>query len=286
MSLRSTQSISSSNLGLSSGDDLPSSSGRDRRSPDVRVVTPLSSTMILADTAHVVGDVRVDNGQGELAPALAEGDSVRKLHLTESTASNESALTATTATTSRSVSNPSSSTSNSKFRARPAPPTTTMEGLGPRLTKSAALRQGLKWEDPRDIRRMTGEGEVPVAFDDVPGHKRNLALVSREEQSQWCLGTACLRSSSLCQSTALTAWSSFGLCLWSASLPCCVGRCLAECNNPRLAYCGLHNADGIPCRTLPPSPSLLSLPGKTVRHFFDWVKSLRRMSRQKALSFG
>lgn len=180
LSLLSTQSISSSNLGLSSGDDMPGSSNRDRRSPDVRVVTPNSSNVILADTARIVGDIPLDDGQ-DMAPALAEGDSVKKLQLHDSTQSNESTATATTThttTTSRSVSNPSSSTSHAKFRARPAPPTTNMEGLGPRLTKSAALRQGLKWEDPRDIRRMTGEGEVPVVFDNVPGHKRNLALVS------------------------------------------------------------------------------------------------------------
>ncbi|EKD05677.1 hypothetical protein A1Q2_00023 [Trichosporon asahii var. asahii CBS 8904] len=179
LSLLSTQSISSSNLGLSSGDDMPGSSNRDRRSPDVRVVTPNSSNVILADTARIVGDVPLDGDAQDLAPALAEGDSVKQLQLHDSTKSNESTATATTVnttTTSRSVSNPSSSTSNAKFRARPAPPTTKMEGLGPRLTKSAALRQGLKWEDPRDIRRMTGEGEVPVDFDNVPGHKRNLAL--------------------------------------------------------------------------------------------------------------
>lgn len=181
LSLLSTQSISSSNLGLSSGDDMPGSSHRDRRSPDVRVVTPNSSNVILADTARIVGDVPPDDAQ-DLAPALAEGDSVKKLQLHDSTQSDESTATATTTnttTTTRSTSNPSSSsTTHTKFRARPAPPTTNMEGLGPRLTKSAALRQGLKWEDPRDIRRMTGEGEVPVVFDNIPGHKRNLALVS------------------------------------------------------------------------------------------------------------
>ncbi|BEI81924.1 hypothetical protein CcaverHIS002_0210840 [Cutaneotrichosporon cavernicola] len=49
-------------------------------------------------------------------------------------------------------------------------------GLGPRLSKSAALRMGLKWEDPREHRRVSGE-EVPVNFDNVPGHKRvGLAL--------------------------------------------------------------------------------------------------------------
>jgi hypothetical protein len=63
------------------------------------------------------------------------------------------------------------------FRARPAPPSTFMEGMGPRLTKAAALRQGLEWEDPRDERRALGE-EVPVDFEEVPGHKRALNLVS------------------------------------------------------------------------------------------------------------
>ncbi|KAL1413434.1 hypothetical protein Q8F55_001201 [Vanrija albida] len=69
-----------------------------------------------------------------------------------------------------------STSPSSSFKARPAPETTYIDGLGPRLTKSAALRQGLQWQDPRDMRKVSGE-DVPVDFTDVPGHKRTgLAL--------------------------------------------------------------------------------------------------------------
>lgn len=67
---------------------------------------------------------------------------------------------------------------SSPFRARPVPANTFIEGVGPRLSKAAALRQGLEWDDPRDRRRTLGE-ETPVSFENVPGHKRSgLALVS------------------------------------------------------------------------------------------------------------
>ena len=61
------------------------------------------------------------------------------------------------------------------FKARPAPTATHTEGLGPRMTKAAALRQGLKWEEPR----QTGVERKQVNYADVPGHKRNgLSIVS------------------------------------------------------------------------------------------------------------
>jgi hypothetical protein len=61
------------------------------------------------------------------------------------------------------------------FRARPAPSTTRAEGLGPRMTKSAALRQGLDWET---IKPTRSESKQPVLAN-VPGHKREgLNLVS------------------------------------------------------------------------------------------------------------
>lgn len=59
-----------------------------------------------------------------------------------------------------------------RFSAQSAPASTYEEGLGPRLSKSAALRMGLQWEDPREARRVSGE-EVPVDFDTTPGHKRS-----------------------------------------------------------------------------------------------------------------
>ena len=80
------------------------------------------------------------------------------------------------------------------FRAKPAP--TVKEGAGPRMTKAAALRQGVKWEGPTSSAQVTAAG-VPgrslktvssgeegrerkeVDFAHTPGHKRDgLTLVS------------------------------------------------------------------------------------------------------------
>lgn len=71
-------------------------------------------------------------------------------------------------------------TSTTMFSARPAPASMKTEGLGPRMTKSAALRQGLTWEEkPR--RPTTADGGGKVEFGNVPGHKRaNMSIVSVE----------------------------------------------------------------------------------------------------------
>ena len=61
------------------------------------------------------------------------------------------------------------------FKARPAP--RVVEGAGPRMTKSAALRQGLKWDETRSPRREVG-------FENTPGHKRaGLNIVRPSEVS-------------------------------------------------------------------------------------------------------
>lgn len=64
------------------------------------------------------------------------------------------------------------------FKARPAPSSFKMEGVGPRMTKSAALRQGLKWESERPRTATTNGSEKETGFKNVPGHKRGMSLVS------------------------------------------------------------------------------------------------------------
>lgn len=89
---------------------------------------------------------------------------------------------------------PATTSPSSNFKARPAPETTYIDGLGPRLTKSAALRQGLQWQDPRDMRKVSGE-DVPVDFTDGPGHKRTgLGLVSSRCSSMLGRCARCLGS--------------------------------------------------------------------------------------------
>ncbi|KAK8847506.1 hypothetical protein IAR55_005364 [Kwoniella newhampshirensis] len=56
------------------------------------------------------------------------------------------------------------------FKARPAPSSTRAVGLGPKMTKSAALRLGLKWDEVRP-RRVTGEKRDEVVKG-TPGYKR------------------------------------------------------------------------------------------------------------------
>ena len=72
------------------------------------------------------------------------------------------------------------------FRARPAPSNMKAEGMGPRMTKAAALRQGIKWEGGGGNARPVTSGSVmegrerkEVDFQHVPGHKRRgLNIVS------------------------------------------------------------------------------------------------------------
>ncbi|WVW78328.1 hypothetical protein I302_100282 [Kwoniella bestiolae CBS 10118] len=64
----------------------------------------------------------------------------------------------------------SQSQSNTPFKARPAPSSTSRQGLGPRMTKSAALRAGLDWEEIKPRRTASEkEGEEGLG---MPGYKR------------------------------------------------------------------------------------------------------------------
>ena len=77
------------------------------------------------------------------------------------------------------------------FKAKPAPSTLRQEGVGPRMTKAAALRLGLQWEGNTvgsgKISKTVSSGEEgpagrerkEVDFANVPGHKREgLGIVS------------------------------------------------------------------------------------------------------------
>ena len=51
-------------------------------------------------------------------------------------------------------------TRTSSFKARPAPANMGDTSVGPRMTKAAALRQGLKWEEPKRARPSTAGSAV------------------------------------------------------------------------------------------------------------------------------
>lgn len=62
------------------------------------------------------------------------------------------------------------------FTAKPAPNSTYKGNAGPRMTKTAALRLGLKWEDVKPKREITEKSEEGKG---TPGHKRTgLDIVS------------------------------------------------------------------------------------------------------------
>lgn len=81
------------------------------------------------------------------------------------------------------------------FRAKPAPASTRAEGLGPRMTKAAALRQGLDWEASKAARSpgvaSATETTTATGFVNTPGHKRQgLDLV--RPTSPFIVGKMCV----------------------------------------------------------------------------------------------
>jgi hypothetical protein len=63
---------------------------------------------------------------------------------------------------------------NPSFKAKPAPANMRDQAVGPRMSKAAALRMGMEWED----KKPAGERRQ-VDFANTPGHKRNnLSMVS------------------------------------------------------------------------------------------------------------
>ncbi|WWD00720.1 hypothetical protein V866_007655 [Kwoniella sp. B9012] len=62
----------------------------------------------------------------------------------------------------------------SPFKARPAPSSTIRAGLGPRMTKSAALRAGLNWDEfkPKRMIEENIEGDERGSISGTPGYKR------------------------------------------------------------------------------------------------------------------
>ncbi|OWZ66423.1 hypothetical protein AYX14_02906 [Cryptococcus neoformans] len=61
-------------------------------------------------------------------------------------------------------------TAKGGFMAKPAPNSTYKENAGPRMTKTTALRLGLKWEDVKPKREVTGKSEEGKG---TPEYKRN-----------------------------------------------------------------------------------------------------------------
>lgn len=158
-----TMDTSERNPGMTSGEDTPGSNYPDALPDGVHVLTPPTNP---APEIEILEGRRSTSQDGEHtypAELATHNDAITKDDVAADPILNDLA---------------DSQGSGSSFRSRPAPDSTHYSGLGPRLSKSAALRMKLKWEDPREQRRVSGE-DVPVNFDNVPGHKRaGLELVS------------------------------------------------------------------------------------------------------------
>lgn len=165
-----TMDTSERNPGMTSGEDTPGSNHPDALPDGVHVLTPPTNP---APEIEILEGRRSTSQDGEHtypAELATHNDAITKDDVAADPILNDLA---------------DSQGSGSSFRSRPAPDSTHYSGLGPRLSKSAALRMKLKWEDPREQRRVSGE-DVPVNFDNVPGHKRaGLELVSPPPPI-WC----------------------------------------------------------------------------------------------------
>lgn len=137
------------NPGMTSGEDTPNSSYPDALPDGVHVLTPPPKN------GPEIEILDADSGRAYPPELAAHDDAITKEDVAADPILHDLA--------------DSQGSQDSNFR---------YSGLGPRLSKAAALRMKLKWEDPRDVRRVSGE-DVPVNFDNVPGHKRaGLELVS------------------------------------------------------------------------------------------------------------
>lgn len=156
-----------SNPGMTSGEDTPNSTHPDAVPDGVHVLTPPTNP---APEIEILDPRAATDNDGERTypPELAaHDDAITKDDVAADPILNDLA---------------DSQGSASSLRSRSASDSPHYSGLGPRLSKSAALRMKLKWEDPREQRRVSGE-EIPVNFENVPGHKRSgLDLVSRPVQ--------------------------------------------------------------------------------------------------------
>lgn len=72
------------------------------------------------------------------------------------------------------------------FKARPAPSSTRQDGRGPRMTKSAALRQGLDWAAVNSPTKKVEVSDHKESIHHVPGQRRDTPqAVSRHPSTRW-----------------------------------------------------------------------------------------------------
>ncbi|OCF58685.1 hypothetical protein L486_03175 [Kwoniella mangroviensis CBS 10435] len=144
--------------------------------------SPLLETPHLDQDKHPLGHSQLSQGDG------VEGEDIEELldidHSTSFSYHNENAeeIYDTTSLTSNDIHQDSilsdlaakQNESLSPFKARPAPSSTTRTGLGPRMTKSAALRAGLNWDEIKPKRTVEEniEREGGGGVSGTPGHKR------------------------------------------------------------------------------------------------------------------
>ncbi|WWD07536.1 hypothetical protein V865_005637 [Kwoniella europaea PYCC6329] len=163
-------------------EETPSNISSTPQSTHLATFSPQSPLLETPHFDHSPGHSRLTQGDGE------EREDIEELldidHSTSTSYHNEDAgeIYDTTSLTSNDIHQDpilsdlaaKQNESLSPFKARPAPSFTTRAGLGPRMTKSAALRAGLNWDviKPKRTVQEKIEGVGGGSVSGTPGYKR------------------------------------------------------------------------------------------------------------------
>ena len=157
--------------------DTPESAPTDVLETPISTAVEVLPSIAHADTSGFSGDTDaieevLDGEEGDKTFTSLTSQDIRQDPILSSLAKAQNPASARTGMLAKGV------PVTAVFKARPAP-SPRPESAGPRMTKSAALRQGLNWEALKAESREAGKvDEKEVGFDHTPGHKRvGLGLV-------------------------------------------------------------------------------------------------------------
>ncbi|WVQ69392.1 uncharacterized protein L199_007609 [Kwoniella botswanensis] len=161
-------------------EETPSNISSTPQSTHLATFSPQSPLLETPHLDHPLGHSRLTQGDGEQREDIEELLDID--HSTSYHNENAGELYDTTSLTSNDIHQDpilsdlaaKQNESLSPFKAIPAPTSTTRAGLGPRMTKSAASRAGLNWDEikPRRTIEENIEGEEGGSISGTPGYKR------------------------------------------------------------------------------------------------------------------
>lgn len=131
--------------------------------PNTSITTPATQTLSQEDLVEAILDP-IDN---------VVADFVDTSSLTSTDVKNDPILSSIAQ---KQVQGTIKNTPKAGFKAKPAPSSTHKENVAPRMTKTAALRLGLNWDDVKPKREVAEKAEEAK---ETPGYKRTgLNIVS------------------------------------------------------------------------------------------------------------